>query len=211
MARIRTWRGPEDDQVLWQAAAILASGGLVACPTETFYALAADVDNEAALDRVMTLKGRPAGKPLLVLVADREMAAQVASALPPLAERLISLFWPGPLTLILPARPGLAGPLTGGTGTIGVRQPGSALARRLLRIFGRPLTGTSANLSGQEPVCSATEVEQILGEALDLILADGPCVGGLPSTIVDATQEPGRILRAGAIPAEVLAAHLTGG
>ncbi len=208
MADIFSWRGPEDDQVLRQASQVLAAGGLVACPTETFYALAVDAGNETALARILTLKGRPASKPLLVLVADKGMVGKVAAAIPPLAETLMARFWPGPLTLILPARPDLPFPLTGGSGTIGVRQPGLALTRRLVEVFGRPITGTSANLSGQEALQTASQVEAALGAQVDLILQDGPCPGGLPSTIVDVVHQPPRILRAGILTAAVLAPYL---
>ena len=187
-----TWRGPEDDAVLGEAARILAKGGIVACPTETFYALAVDALQETALQRLFDIKGRPAAKAILVLVADQDMAAEVADVSTPLAKNLMSRFWPGPLTLILPARAGLPRPLTAGTGTIGVRQPGHPLARRLCQLYGRPLTGTSANLSGREPLGTAAEVEQELGELIELILEDGPGRGGLPSTILNVTVEPPR-------------------
>ncbi len=209
MAEFRVWQGPQHDQVLQETAAVLAAGGLVACPTETFYALAADARNEAALARLLAVKQRPSTKPLLVLIADRAMLTKVAAAIPPLAEALMARFWPGPLTLILPARPDLPLPLTGGSGTIGVRQPGWALTRRLLEIFGGPITGTSANLSGQEPPLTAKQVQAALGAKIDLIVADGPCPGGLPSTIVDVAQAPARLLRPGAIAAAELAPYLS--
>lgn len=208
MVDIYSWRGPEDDQVLRQAAGVLAAGGVVACPTETFYALAVDAGNESALNRLFALKGRPASKPLLVLVADQEMLGQVAAAIPPLAESLMARFWPGPLTLILPARPDLPLPLTGGSGTIGVRQPGLALTRRLVAFFGRPITGTSANLTGQAPLLTALQVQATLGTGVDFILRDGPCPGGLPSTIVDVVHQPPRVLRAGVLAAADLSPYL---
>ncbi len=199
MAIILTWRGPDDDEVLAQAARVLAAGGVVACPTETFYALAVDAFQERALQRLMDIKDRPVDKALLVLVADRDMVAKVAVNVIPLAEQLMTQFWPGPLTLILPARPGLPLPLTGGSGTIGVRQSGHPLAQRLPQFYGQPLTGTSANLAGGEPLLRAAQVQQEMGEVIDLILADGPCAGGLPSTILNVVQEPPRLIRAGAI------------
>jgi L-threonylcarbamoyladenylate synthase len=204
MAVILRWRGPEDDEVLSQAVRVLAAGGIVACPTETFYALAADARQERALQRLLAIKNRPLDKALLVLVADRDMVAEVAELVTPLADRLMARFWPGPLTLILPARPGLSRALTGGSGTIGVRQPGQPLARRLAKLYGGPLTGTSANLSGREPLIEASQVQQELGEAVDLILADGPCPGGLPSTILNVVSDPPRLVRAGAVSAAEL-------
>ncbi len=208
MSRIATWRGPQDDAVLQEAARVLAGGGVVACPTETFYALAVAAHHEGALQRLLRLKGRPAQKPLLVLVADEEMLTAVVKEIPPLAQDLLRRFWPGPLTLIFPAKEELPFALTSGSGTIGVRQPGLALTRRLVAIFGHPITGTSANLSGQEPCCTAGEVHEVFGSAVDLILQDGPCPGGLPSTIVDVTQVPPIILRAGALPVASLAPYL---
>jgi L-threonylcarbamoyladenylate synthase len=199
MAVILRWRGPEDDEVLSQAVRVLAAGGIVACPTETFYALAVDAGQEKALQRLLEIKNRPLEKALLVLVADRDMVGEVAAMVNPLAEQLMTRFWPGPLTLILSARSGLPQALTGGSGTIGVRQPGHPLARRLTQFFGRPLTGTSANLSGREPLIEAAQVQQELGEVIEIILSDGPCTGGLPSTILNVVQDPPRLVRAGAI------------
>lgn len=204
MAVIVTWQEKAPDQVLWPAIRVLAAGGVVACPTETFYALAADALQEKALQRLLAIKARPVEKGFLVLVADRDMVAEVAEVITPLADQFMAQFWPGPLTLILPARPGLPLPLTGGTGTIGVRQSGHPLARRLGEIYGRPLTGTSANFSGKEPLIDAGQVEQELGEVIDLILTDGPCAGGLPSTILNVVQKPPRLVRAGAIGVSAL-------
>lgn len=208
MADIGSWRGPEDDQVLQEASRLLAAGALVACPTETFYALAVDAGNEQALHRLLAVKGRPRSKPLLVLVADRSMLTTIVASIPPLAHQLMNHFWPGPLTLILPARPELPFPLTAGSGTVGVRQPGLTLTRRLVQIFGKPITGTSANLSGQEPFREGQQLNRALGADIDLIIQDGPCPGGLPSTIVDVCHEPLRLIRPGAISATALAQAL---
>jgi L-threonylcarbamoyladenylate synthase len=199
MADILTWKEGASDGVVEQAVRVLQAGGIVACPTETFYALAVDAFQEKALQRLMEIKARPTNKALLVLVADQEMAAQVAELLTPLATRLMARFWPGPLTLILPARAGLPRPLTGGTGTIGVRQSGHPLARQLCRLYGHPLTGTSANLSGRIPLTEASQVQRELGEAIELILADGPCRGGFPSTILNITHDPPLLVREGAV------------
>lgn len=210
MAEVYHWQNSRDDAVLQRTARVLAAGGVVACPTETFYALAVDAGNQEALDRLMALKRRPRTKPVLVLVAHKGMVSAVAAAIPPLAERLMTAFWPGPLTLILPARSALPPPLTAGTGSIGVRQPNSRLTRRLLEIFGRPLTGTSANLSGQEPFLEAHKVQQALGAEVDVILANAPCPGGLPSTIISLLEDPPRLVRAGALPVATLQQELAG-
>lgn len=171
----------------------------MACPTETYYGLAADAFREEALARIAALKGRAPEKPILVLVADRQMVEQVAQVVPPLAERLMARFWPGPLTLILPARSALSRSLTAGTGTIGVRQSSHPLAQALTRAYGRPLTGTSANRSGEPPLIRAAEVQRQLGTTLELILDSGPCPGGLPSTVLDLTLDPPRLVRPGAV------------
>ena len=113
----------------------------------------------------------------------------------------MAAFWPGPLTLILPALDHLPRLLTGGTGTIGVRQPRQPLVCRLMATLGLPVTGTSANRSGQEALTTAAAVAREFGAGVDLILEAGPCPGGLPSTIVDVTGVPPRLVRAGAIPA----------
>ncbi|MBM4287738.1 MAG: threonylcarbamoyl-AMP synthase [Deltaproteobacteria bacterium] len=199
MAEIVTWRHPAEDGALKKAVRVLEAGGVVACPTETFYALMVDPFQEKSLERLMAIKDRPEAKALLVLVADCAMVARVAREIPPLAVPLMAAFWPGPLTLIMPARPGLSRYLTGGSDTIGVRQSGHFLARRLPLLYGGPLTGTSANLSGRPPLLQAEQVERELGNAIELILADGPCLGGLPSTILNVVQDPPRIIRAGAI------------
>jgi len=131
------------------------------------------------------------------------MLPQVALQAPP-AFRLLAHLWPGPLTLILPARPDLPPLLTGGTGAIGVRQPGQPLVCRLLAELGFPVTGTSANRSGQPPLTEAAAVARELGAEVDLILEAGPTPGGRPSTIVDLTVSPPRLVRAGAISAATL-------
>ena len=123
MGRIRQWREDQGEAVLKEAVSLLLSGGILAVPTETFYALAVNPFREDALERLFALKARSPLKPVLLLVSGREMLSQVAREIPELAGRLINRFWPGPLTLILPARAGLPGLLTGGTDTIGVRRP----------------------------------------------------------------------------------------
>jgi L-threonylcarbamoyladenylate synthase len=114
-------------------------------------------------------------------------------------------FWPGPLTIIFPSLPHLPRLLTGGTGTIAVRQPRQALTCRLIAALGFPVTGTSANRAGGRPGVRADEVAREFGDHLDLILEAGPCPGGLPSTIVDVTTSPPRLVRAGAIPTAAVA------
>jgi L-threonylcarbamoyladenylate synthase len=200
MPRIWIWREGEAAAFGDEARRVLHSGGVLALPTETFYALAVNPFDEGALARLFSLKERPAGKPVLVLVGDPAMLPQVAGEVPAAGARLLARFWPGPLTLILPAREGLPELLTGGSGTIGVRVPRQAVTCRLLASLGFPVTGTSANRSGAAPLVGAAAVAREFGDRVDLILDAGPCPGGLPSTIVDVTSIPPRLVRAGAVP-----------
>jgi L-threonylcarbamoyladenylate synthase len=199
MSRVFKWREEEADAFGEESRRLLAAGGILALPTETFYALAADPLQPTALKRLFALKGRAEDKPVLLLVADTEMVRQVALEVPETGLRLMARFWPGPLTLILPARGELPDLVTAGTGTVGVRQPRQAVVCRLLAALGFPLTGTSANRAGREPLTLAGEVAREFGGDVDLILDTGPCPGGLPSTIVDVTVAPPRLVRTGAI------------
>ncbi len=203
MGRLWVWREELATDFFAEARGLLSAGGLLALPTETFYALAVNPFDGAALARLYGVKARPLGNPVLVLISGPEMLPQVALPAPP-AYQLLAPLWPGPLTLILPARPDLPPLLTGGTGAVGVRQPGQPLVCRLLAELGFPVTGTSANRSGQPPLTAAAAVARELGEEVDLILEAGPTPGGQPSTIVDLTVSPPRLVRAGAISAATL-------
>ncbi len=204
MARIWVWQEDQAEAFFAEARRVLRSRGVLALPTETFYALAVNPFDPAALARLFALKARPEAKPVLVLIAGPEMLFQVVREVPAAALPLMAAFWPGPLTLILPARLDLPPLLTGGTGTIGLRQPRQDLVCRLMAALGLPLTGTSANRSGQEPLATAAAVARELDGEVDLILDAGPCPGGLPSTIVDVTVSPPRLVRAGAITTSAL-------
>ena len=200
MGRIWTWR-EETAGALWdEARTVLRRNGVIAVPTETFFGLAVNPFQEEALARLFALKDRAPEKPVLVLVDGPEMLKQVAREVPGLARRLMEKFWPGPLTIIFPSLPHLPRLLTGGTGTIAVRQPRQPLTCRLIAALGFPITGTSANRAGGRPLVRADEVAQEFGDGVDLILEAGPCPGGLPSTIVDVTGPLPRLVRAGAIP-----------
>jgi L-threonylcarbamoyladenylate synthase len=204
MNRVWKWR-EEDGEALWtESRRLLDRGGILAVPTETFYALAADPYHFAALERLFVLKGRPGAKPVLLLLASPEMALKVARKVPETGARLMARFWPGPLTLILPAKGGLPPLVTGETGTVGVRQPRQEVTCRLLAALGLPVTGTSANRAGREPLTRAEEVAREFGAEVDLILDAGPCPGGLPSTIVNVSVAPPRLVRPGAISAQEL-------
>ncbi len=182
------------------AAEEIRAGRVVAIPTDTVYGLAADPFCPEAVERLFRLKGRPEHKPILLLVASRLQVEALAERLPPAFDRLAGRFWPGPVTVVLPALPSVPERITAGTGTVAVRMPGSPLTLRIIRAAGVPLTGTSANRSGRPAARSAREVaEQFPGASLT-VLDGGPAASALPSTIVDLTGEP-RIVREGAAPA----------
>lgn len=206
MVTVLPLRSDTSPATLEEVVRVLRNSGLVAVPTETFYALGALALDPIAVRRVGHVKGRSDGKPILVLIADRAQLADVATEVPHAASILMARYWPGPLTLVLPASPHLPFELTGGTGTVGVRQPGCAELRRLLSQTG-PLTGTSANKTGAPPARSAEEVQASLGAEIDLILDGGVTPGGLPSTLVDATG-PIRLLREGPISWQQIADSL---
>jgi len=183
------------------AGEVLRRGGIVVYPTETFYGLGALARAGGALDRLARAKLRPEGKPLPLLAADRAQVEEVA-VLRGRAARLAERFWPGPLTLVLPARLGLSAAVTGGTGTVGIRIPGSEVARALAAAAGGALVSTSANPSGGPPPARVEDLDQALREAVDLVLDGGATPGGLPSTVVEVGPEGVRVVRAGAIAVE---------
>lgn len=181
------------------AAAALRAGALVVYPTETFYGLGALATLPAALERLATAKLRPEGKPLPLVAADAEAAFRLWARVPDEAARLAERFWPGPLTLVAPAAPGLPGALVQ-DGGVGVRVPGSALARSLARMAGGPVVSTSANPSGGPPPASPEALDAGLLSRVDLVLDGGPTPGGAPSTVVRLGDGPPALVREGAVP-----------
>ncbi len=200
MARIVRWQ--EEEGIVAEILSSLEKGLVVALPTETFYGLAVDPFREEALRRLFHVKHRPEDKPVLLLVGDEKDLDRLVRFLPPMARRLMERFWPGPLTLVLPAREGLPRFLTAGTGKVAVRLSPHPVVRRITRLYG-PITGTSANLSGNPPARTAAEVAKNLPE-VDLIVDAGKTPGQEPSTILDVSVDPPRILREGAIKREEL-------
>lgn len=178
---------------------VIRTGGVIAYPTETFYGLGVDPKNPAAVRKLFAIKGRQSDQPILLLIKGPEDVKEWASLVTPSAQGLMQRFWPGPLTLVFPAREDVLPELTAGSGTIGLRVPGSELTRRLLEFLGTALTGTSANPSGGPSLRTAQEVADELGTRLDLVLDAGTTPGGRPSTVVDATADPPRMIREGAV------------
>ncbi len=189
-----------DDGALAAAARVLDDGGVVALPTDTVYGLAARIDRPEALAAVFAAKGRPPGLALPVLIGRWRQLRDVAETWPKNASTLASRFWPGALTVVVPARPEV-GPHLGGDGTtVGLRRPGHKGVRKLCQLAG-PLAVTSANRHGEPPCATAEQVADTFfpDRSVALVLDDGPC-DGQPSTVVDCTVSPPTCLREGGIP-----------
>ncbi|WP_185985201.1 L-threonylcarbamoyladenylate synthase [Aureimonas mangrovi] len=185
-----------------EAVRVLAAGGLVALPTETVYGLAGDATRGESVARIFEAKGRPSFNPLIAHVSDREMARRIAR-FDASAERLADLFWPGPLTLVLPLEEGSpVHPLAlAGLSSVAVRMPRGA-ASDIIAKLGRPLAAPSANASGRVSATSAGEVRRTLGGRIELILDGGLCALGLESTILKVEADGIRLLRPGALTVE---------
>jgi L-threonylcarbamoyladenylate synthase len=183
-----------------RAAEALAAGQLVGLPTETVYGLAADAGSDAAVRQIFAAKGRPADHPLIVHVASASAVAAFAGEMPAFARRLIDAFWPGPLTLILPRRPGVAAGAAGGHATLGLRCPAHPVAQALLAACAargvHGLAAPSANRFGRVSPTTARHVAAEFGDDL-LVLDGGPCAVGIESTIVDCTRGAPVLLRPG--------------
>jgi L-threonylcarbamoyladenylate synthase len=189
---------PQSDAIQ-EAATWIGTGGVVALPTDTLYGLAADPFSAAAVARVFQIKGREATKALPLIAADAVQVRQYLGSLPAIAEWLAERYWPGPLTLVVPAPPAVARAVTGGSGRVGVRVPASDVARAVCASLGRPVTATSANRSGEPPAADPDEVERALGDRIDFLLDVGRTPGGFPSTIVDVMEGRPQLVRAGAV------------
>ena len=187
------------EQALKRAKEVLLQGGLVACPTESFYGIAVDATNEEAIRRLFALKKRAAEHPILLLIPSVELVSEYVIRIPPVAQQLINEFWPGGLTLVFEASKKTSPLLTADTGKIGLRLSNHPLATALAQAIGVPVTGTSANISGSPPCCSAKEVLGSFREDIDLIIDGGETAGGIGSTILDVTVDPPQILRNGMI------------
>lgn len=191
---------PEQKQhAIRQAVEVLTGGGLVIFPTETVYGLAADALSEEAVRGVWEVKGRPSGKPLPVQVANVEGLRLLWREVPDDLMPLISAFMPGALTLVYRHSALVPEFVTAGLDTVGVRIPNHPVALELLKAFGRPIVAPSANLSGAPPPSRVEQIPPALLEQVDLVIDAGDTGGGVPSTVLDVTVRPARILRVGAL------------
>lgn len=189
-----------DDTILKHAADIVKQGGLIIYPTETFYGLGVRFSDDTALQRLFAVKGREYGKPVLLLIQDIDTVAKLGAYVEVPVRELARKFWPGPLTLLFTASSRLSPFLTGGEGKIGCRVSSNPVAQRLLSLTNEPITSTSANLSGGKSPSCIEEIPEVLLDAVDIILDAGTTPGGLPSTVIDVSEEPFRVVREGALP-----------
>ena len=186
------------------AAQIIKNGGLVAIPTETVYGLGANGLSETAVGKIFAAKGRPQDNPLILHVADADEIEKFCHDIPDSAYALADAFWPGPLTMVLPARDTVPKCTTAGLPTVAVRCPDSEITRQIIRLAGVPIAAPSANISGKPSTTTAQHVLHDHDGKIDVIVDGGPCRVGVESTIVDLTEERPRLLRPGGITPEQL-------
>lgn len=188
-------------EAIRKAASIIKDGGIIAYPTRCLYGLGADAFDENAVRRLYAVKHRPAHKPILVLIDQTRHLEKLVTQITGIASRIMQSFWPGKVTLVFNAAASVPSRLTGGRQKIGIRQPGHPAAAALVRAVGRPITGTSANISANPACYRIDDLEPELVRHLDLILDAGPLTGGRGSTVVDVSTETPIVLREGVIPA----------
>ncbi len=192
------------DANLQTAIEALKRGEVIVFPTETLYGLGTDALNDEAVSTVFRLKGRDPNIPIPVLIADNSMLGQVVDQVPPLAQTLMLEFWPGPLTLVLPARAGIPKPLLNATGGVGIRISSQSIATRLVQGLGRPLTATSANPSGRAPARTLDEAKNYFNGDVKVFIDGGPLTSITGSTVAEVQGDRLRIIRRGEIDTAAL-------
>jgi L-threonylcarbamoyladenylate synthase len=193
-----------------EAIDALRAGDLVVYPTETFYGVAADPSSKSALKRLFAVKGREAAKTVAMIAADTRSAFSLAREVSPIARRLAECFWPGPLTLVLPAGVQIASELVGSSGGVGVRVSSHPTARALAAGLERPITATSANRAGASPAKTLADARTALGRKVKVYLEGGILRTGAPSTVLEVAGDRWRIIREGAVSGHQIAAALAG-
>ena len=198
-----------EDEIIDRAAAILADGGVMAYPTETFYGLGVDATNQSAIEKIFTIKGRDFKNPIGLIIGQTDDVPPLVKHIPEAARKLMSAFWPGALTIIFAASDSISPLLTAGTGKIGLRVSSHPIALKIAQKLKKPLTATSANLSGAPECSRASDVVEQIGDKIDAIVDGGKTPGGQTSTIIDVTCDPPVIVREGAISREAIEITLT--
>jgi len=189
-----------DERSLHQAARIIIQGGIAIYPTETVYGIGVRYDDTSALQRLFSLKKRLVNKPVLLLLPRTDDLRRISTSVPPEALQLAERFWPGPLTLVVPACPDISELIAGGGSTVGCRVSCSPVAARLALACGLPITSTSANLSGGPSPSSVSGITADVIAGADLVIDAGPTAGSTPSTVYDLARKPFRVVRPGVIP-----------
>jgi L-threonylcarbamoyladenylate synthase len=202
MMEFRVEAGRPDRLTVSRAASVVRSGGIVAYPTDTLYGLAAHPGSAAAIAQLYRIKGRPVDSAIPLIASGIAQIEAAGGTFCRASRRLAAAFWPGPLTLVIPAWAGLDERVHAGRGTVAVRVPDHAVARLLAEACGWPITSTSANRSGEAATPDPDHVRRTLAADLEGLLDAGPCPGGAPSTIVDASGAVPTLIRAGAVPWE---------
>ncbi|MGE5304680.1 MAG: L-threonylcarbamoyladenylate synthase [Alphaproteobacteria bacterium] len=204
--KIASSRNPKNAPESFEhALAALARGDVIVFPTETLYGLGADVMNSRAVDKVFQLKGRDRDNPIPVLIADRAMLDMLVAAVPERAKLLMDTFWPGPLTLVLPARNDIARPLVNANGGVGVRISSQPIATQLVAGLGRPLTATSANPSGKKPARTVAEAKDYFSDKIEVFIDGGRLESKTGSTVAEVLKSKVKIIREGEITVSALA------
>lgn len=191
-----------DPDIIYTAGEIIKNNGIVIFPAKCLYGVAANALNDQAVEKVFHLKHRPANNPILVLIPDKTGLLDLVTHIPKTAQKLMKAFWPGNITLVFNARDHVSQRLTASTGKIGIRVPVHPVARALVASVGAPMTGTSANLSGQESCHAIQQLDPSIVKHADLLLDAGVLKGGTGSTIADITTPSVKILRHGEITAD---------
>jgi L-threonylcarbamoyladenylate synthase len=199
MRRVFVDRGAPQRDAIQEAVTWILKGGVVALPTDTLYGLAVDPFNRTAVARVFEVKGRKEDRAMPLIAADLDQVVMSLGSLSPIARHLASRYWPGPLTLVMPAPAAMPRTVTGGRSTVGVRVPADEIARAVCAGCKGLVTATSANISGETATAEPDEVERTLGSRIDFLLDTGPTPGGPASTIIDVTSAQPALIRAGAI------------
>ncbi|MGB5218880.1 MAG: L-threonylcarbamoyladenylate synthase [Smithella sp.] len=200
-----------EEKIISRAVEILVNGGVIAYPTETFYGLGVDATHEKAVEKIFAVKGRGFKNPISLIIGNPDEIYRLVEDIPPAAQKLMAEFWPGALTIVFAASDKVSPLLTAGTGKIGLRVSSHPIALKIAQTINRPLTATSANLSGA-PECSlASAVVEQMGDKINAIVDGGKTPGGQTSTIIDVTCDPPVILREGAICKETIEKHIISG
>ncbi len=190
---------PNPSESIDDAVSALSAGGVIAVPTDTLYGIAAAALDEAAVQRVFDVKQRGQSSPLPLFVSGVEGFDEFGRRVPDVARELAAAFWPGKLTIVVERSPIVPDIVTGGLDTVGLRVPDHPVPREIVARLDSPITATSANVSGQPPLTSADQVFRRLGDRLDLVIDGGQLRPSEPSTVIDVTHTPCRVLRQGAV------------